>query len=601
MTKGNISVNTENLFPIIKKWLYSDKDIFVRELVSNGCDAVSKLSKLSAMGEAGAPESGFVDVIINKEEKTLTFSDNGIGMTEEEVVKYIAEVAFSGAAEFIDKYKDETDENRIIGHFGLGFYSAFMVSDRVDINTLSYKENAKSVLWSCDGGTEYEISEGSRKTVGTDIVLHIAEDSLDFLEENTVKNVLTKYCAFLPTPIYLYMAGSEKGECINDLTPLWLKKPSECKEEEYIEFYHKVFPDINDPLFYIHLNVDFPFNLKGILYFPKLRHEFEMSEGQIKLFNNQVFVADNIKEVIPEFLLLLKGCIDCPDLPLNVSRSFLQNDGYAAKVSAHITKKVADKLLSLYNNERESYNKYWDDINPFVKYGCLKDEKFYDKVKNAIVYKTTDDTYLSLEDYLDNAKAKNHENTVYYVSDPILQSSYIEMFKAEGLSAVILPVIIDNHFISFVESKKPEVRFMRIDSSLASALQKEGDSADKEKLCALFKEAIGDEKLNIDASPLKTDAPAVMLLDEQSRRMGEMMKMYGSAFPKDMFSESFTLNINLANQLVKALSSFADNKEKAYPVARQIYDLARLAQRPLEGEELAEFIKRTSELLLGTL
>ena len=585
MEKGTISVDTQNIFPIIKKWLYSDKDIFLREVVSNGCDAVTKLKKLTAMGKAEADGDYEISVVLDKENKTVTVTDNGIGMTEEEVKNYISNVAFSGAEEFIRKYKeDDSESSRIIGHFGLGFYSVFMVSERVDINTLSFEKGAKPVFWTCDGDTEYEIGEGGREAHGTEVTMHIAE-----------------YCAFFPVPIYFYEKGEEKGEPINDTNPLWLKKPSDCTDDEYKAFYKKVFMDFNDPLFYIHLNVEYPFNLKGILYFPKLRHEFEPTEGQIKLFNNQVFVADNVKEIIPEFLLLLKGVIDCPDLPLNVSRSFLQNDGYAAKVSAHITKKVADKLNSLFTSERENYNSYWDDIAPFVKYGCLKDEKFYDKVKNIILYTTCDGEHETLQDYLEKAKEHGHENTVYYATDKLQQAQYIDIFKKQNIETVLLPMMIDNPFISFMEAKNEGVKFKRIDSSLADTL-KDGD-AKADELAELFKEAIGDEKLKIETAALKSeDIPAVLLVGEEGRRLQEMARVYGAmGMSPDMFPSDITLTLNLSNALIKKLEENKDNKEIAVPVCKQIYDIARLQQAPLDADSLGEFLKRSADIMAMAL
>ena len=602
MEKGTISVDTQNIFPIIKKWLYSDKDIFLREVVSNGCDAVTKLKKLTAMGKAEADGDYEISVVLDKENKTVTVTDNGIGMTEEEVKNYISNVAFSGAEEFIRKYKeDDSESSRIIGHFGLGFYSVFMVSERVDINTLSFEKGAKPVFWTCDGDTEYEIGEGGRGTHGTEVTMHIAEDSAEFLEKNTLSDVLKKYCAFFPVPIYFYEKGEEKGEPINDTNPLWLKKPSDCTDEEYKAFYKKVFMDFNDPLFYIHLNVEYPFNLKGILYFPKLRHEFEPTEGQIKLFNNQVFVADNVKEIIPEFLLLLKGVIDCPDLPLNVSRSFLQNDGYAAKVSAHITKKVADKLNSLFTSERDNYNSYWDDIAPFVKYGCLKDEKFYDKVKNIILYTTCDGEHETLQDYLEKAKEHGHENTVYYATDKLQQAQYIDIFKKQNIETVLLPMMIDNPFISFMEAKNEGVKFKRIDSSLADTL-KDGD-AKADELAELFKEAIGDEKLKIETAALKSeDIPAVLLVGEEGRRLQEMARVYGAmGMSPDMFPSDITLTLNLSNALIKKLEENKDNKEIAVPVCKQIYDIARLQQAPLDADSLGEFLKRSADIMAMAL
>lgn len=605
MKTGNISVNTENIFPIIKKWLYSDKDIFLRELVSNGCDAVVKLKKLAAMGDAEvkADEEYFIEVVLDEEGKTIKIIDNGLGMTEEEVVNYITNVAFSGAEEFVKKYKDnDTEESQIIGHFGLGFYSAFMVSERVDINTLSHEKGAKSVFWTCDGGVSYEMTEGTKAERGTQIILHIAQDSTEFLKKGALSAILQKYCAFFPVPIYLYEQGGERGEAINDTNPLWLKKPADCTDEEYKEFYKKVFFDFSDPLFYIHLNVEYPFNLKGILYFPRLKHEMEPSEGQIKLFNNQVFVADNVKEIIPEFLMLLKGVVDCPDLPLNVSRSFLQNDGYAKKVSAHITKKVADKLTSLYNTERESYNGYWDDIAPFIKYGCLKDERFYDKVKDIIVYKTTQERCISLPDYLEDAKAHEHENEVYYVSDTVQQAQYIEMFKKQNIEAVILPAMIDSPFISFVESKNSDVKFKRIDSSLASSLTNESKEK-SEELTELFKKAIGDDKLKIEVVALKEEeVPAVLLVGEDGRRLQEMSRIYGSmGMPADMFPSDVTLSVNASSRLIELLTENKEDAQISTAICKQIYDMARLAQAPLSGDSLSEFIKRSGDIMQAAL
>lgn len=598
MNKGSVSVNTENIFPIIKKWLYSDKDIFLRELISNGCDAITKYKKLVSLGNADESETPYrIDVVVDSENNTITISDNGLGMTEDDVKNYIANVAFSGAEEFAKQYQqDENEENKIIGHFGLGFYSAFMVSERVDIKTKSYT-GADAVFWTCDGSTEYEIGECDKKDRGTEIVLHIAEDSKEFLEFQTLSSTIEKYCGFFPTEIYVSEKGKDAEKPINDTNPLWLKKPSECTDEEYKAFYKKVFMDFNDPLFYIHLNVEYPFNLKGILYFPKLSHEFQASEGQIKLFNNQVFVADNVKEIIPEFLLLLKGVVDCPDMPLNVSRSFLQNDGYAAKVSAHITKKVADKLCAIYNTERDNYNKYWDDIAPFVKYGCLREEKFYDKVSGIVIYKTTNDKYVSLTEYLDKAKLSGHENEVYYVSDPLQQTQYVEMLSAQNIDSVIMPAMIDSPFINFIESKNEGVKFKRVDSAISSAL-KNTDKTENESIVNLFKEAISDEKLKIEATSLKSeDIPAVILVSEESRRMQEMMRMYGNmGMNPDMFPADITLSVNCDNPLIKAVSS-CENSETAKLICKQIYDNARLAHSPLDSASVSEFIKRSSEIM----
>ena len=611
MAKGNISVDSENLFPIIKKWLYSDKDIFLRELVSNGCDAVTKLKKLASIGDAkiGGDEKFKVTVSVMPEAKKLIISDNGIGMTAEEIDKYINQIAFSGASDFLAKYKEEDDTGaQIIGHFGLGFYSAFMVADSVEIDSLSYQDGAKAAKWSCDGSMEFDMTEGARTERGTTITLNIAEDSGEFLDEYKVRQILNKYCAFLPIEVYLETPekkveekeGEEKEELkpINDTNPLWMKKPSECTDEEYKDFYRKVFMDFNEPLFWIHLNVDYPFNLKGILYFPKINHEFAGQEGQIKLFNNQVFVADNVKEVIPEFLMLLKGVIDCPDLPLNVSRSFLQNDGYVKKISAHITKKVADKLTSLYNSEKENYEKYWEDIDIFIKYGCLRDEKFYDKVKNIIIYKNLDDKFVTLDEYIGDKEDK----TVYYVSDPKTQSQYINMFKNQGLDAVVLPSMMDTHFISFVEMKNEGVKFKRIDSAIEDISENaEKDDAAKEKdekLIEKFKNEIGDDTLKIEVQSLKDNSiPAVILLSEQSRRMREMYRSYGQqmAGMADMFKDEFTLVLNENNPLIQKLDTL--NDEDANLVIDHVYDLAKISHSPLDAEHMTKFIERSNKLL----
>lgn len=622
MAKGNISVDSENLFPIIKKWLYSDKDIFLRELVSNGCDAVTKLKKLASIGEAQIDENEKfkVTVSIFKDAKKLVISDNGIGMTAEEIDKYINQIAFSGASDFLSKYKEEDDKgSQIIGHFGLGFYSAFMVADSVEIDSLSYQDGAKAAKWTCDGSMEFDLTDGDRTERGTTITLNIAEDSKEFLEESTIRQILHKYCAFLPIEIYVEVPEDKhEDHCdcghdhdheheddtpsepkpINNTTPLWMKKPSECTDEEYKEFYRNVFMDFNEPLFWIHLNVDYPFNLKGILYFPKINHEFAGQEGQIKLYNNQVFVADNVKEVIPEFLMLLKGVIDCPDLPLNVSRSFLQNDGYVKKISSHITKKVADKLTSIYNNERENYEKYWDYINIFIKYGCLRDEKFYEKVKDVIIYKDIDGKYLTLDEYLDGKEEKD----LYYVSDPQTQSQYINMFKNQGLNAVVLPSMMDTHFISLVEMKQTGVKFKRIDSAIndISDNTEKDDSAkeQEEKLIEKFKNEIKDDTLKIEVQSLKDDSiPAVILLGEQSRRMQEMYKAYGQqmAGMADMFHDEFTLVLNSNNSLIKKIDTL--NDEDANLVIDHVYDLAKISHSPLPAEQMTKFIERSNKLL----
>ena len=613
--KGSISIHTENIFPIIKKWLYSDKDIFIRELISNGCDAVNKYKKLISLGEAkgNADESYKIKVSIDKENSALLFADNGIGMTAEEVEKYINQVAFSGAEDFFNTYKDKmNEENDIIGHFGLGFYSSFMVSKKVQIDTLSYKENATPVRWVSEDGLEFELTQSdSRKTRGTTITLFLADDSKEFLEEYTVRNIIDKYCSFLPVDIYLETIKTEETKedevvdttPINDTNPLWLKAPKDCTDEEYKEFYRKVFKTFDEPLFWIHLNVDYPFNLKGILYFPKLKNEFELIEGKVKLYNNQVFVADNIKEVIPEFLLLLKGVIDCPDLPLNVSRSFLQNDRDVSKISKHIVKKVADKLKSLYKNERENYEKFWDDIQVFIKFGCLKDESFYDKVKDSILFKTINSQYITLNDYLENCKEK-HENKVFYVSNEEQQSQYIKLFKDYGLDAVILDSTIDNHFISMIEFKNQGVHFNRIDADLSDIL-KENDNEDNKEIKTdienLFKDVIGDRINNYSVESLKSeDTPAIILISEQSRRMAEMRSQFAGMDFGMSFEEEKTLVINNNSSIVKKLVSLKDDeskKEQISLICNQIVDIALLSNKELDSKQLDEFIKRNNQLM----
>ncbi|WP_352417746.1 molecular chaperone HtpG [Clostridium tertium] len=608
--KGNISIHTENIFPIIKKWLYSDKDIFIRELISNGCDAISKYKRLVSLGETNGNENEKykVTVSLNKENNTLKFIDNGIGMTEDEVKKYINQVAFSGAEDFIEKYKDKMEDGKdIIGHFGLGFYSAFMVAKRVQIDTLSYLEGAEAVTWICDGGTEYEISPSlNRKERGTTITLFIDDDSNEFLELYKVREIIEKYCSFLPIEIYLEEEGKEVKEedikPLNDTTPLWMKSPKDCTDEEYKEFYKKVFRDFNDPLFWIHLNVDYPFNLKGILYFPKLKHELEATEGQVKLYNNQVFVADNIKEVIPDFLLLLKGTIDCPDLPLNVSRSFLQKDKDVIKISKHIVKKVADKLVGLYKNQRESFNNFWKDIQIFIKYGCLRDESFYDKIKDIVIFRRLNGEYITLKEYLENNKDK-HENKVFYVTDEKQQSQYIKMFKEADLDAVVLDCSIDNHFISFLESKENGVIFTRIDSDISETLKNSESEDSKElntKLEELFKEATSNKVNNIKVENLKNSGtPAMILVSEQSRRMAEMSKMFGGMEMPNMFMEEKTLVINNNNSIIKKLASvdFESKKDDINLICQYILDLALIANKELSSEEMNDFINRSNELL----
>ena len=638
LKQGSISIDTENIFPIIKKWLYSDKDIFIRELISNGCDAVSKHKRLVSLGETAGDDKPYkITVAVSKKNKTLSFSDNGIGMTADEIDKYINQVAFSGAEDFFNKYKDKMEEsNDIIGHFGLGFYSAFMVSSNVEIDTLSFAPGAKSIRWQSADGMQFEITEdGTRTERGTTIILTLAEDSEEFLDEYHLRSIIKKYCSFLPVEIYVENtdkleeeakkkaeeaakkaeegADSETSEeepkeeikpvPLNDTNPLWLKSPKDCTDEEYIKFYQQVFNVFDEPLFWIHLNVDYPFNLKGILYFPKLKNEFELVEGKVKLYNNQVFVADNIKEVIPEFLLLLKGVIDCPDLPLNVSRSFLQNDRDVSKISKHIVKKVADKLKSLCKNEREKYESFWDDIQVFIKYGCLKDEGFYDKIKEYILYKDLDGKYITLKDYLEYAKDK-HENKVFYVVDKEQQSQYIKLFKEYDLNAVILDCTIDNNFITFLEYKESGVRFKRIDSDLSDVLKDKDEEKDEkadEEIVNFFKEKIGDRVQKYSVESLKKeDTPAVILISEESRRMMEMQSRFAGLDYGFDLKEEKTLVINDRNPLIKKVLSLRDDetkKEAVDVICNQIVDLALLANKELGAEELDLFIKRSNELM----
>ena len=597
MVKGKISVHTDNLLPIIKKWLYSDSDIFLRELISNAQDAIMKLKKLTALGEADIDDKYEIKVELDKENGTITVIDNGIGMTGDEVEEYITQIAFSGATEFIKKYENEKDEkSRIIGHFGLGFYSAFMAASEVEIDTLSYKDGAKAVHWVSDGGTDYEIADSDKKERGTAITLHIAEDSKEFLDVFKIREILNKYCAFLPVEIYL-IDKSDKDDKelspINDTSPLWLKNPSECTDDDYKAFYHKVFFDMNDPLFWIHLNVDFPFNLKGILYFPKLNHEFQTIEGQIKLYNNQVFIADNIKEVIPEYLMLLKGVIDCPDLPLNVSRSFLQNDGYVAKVSNHITKKVADKLNSLYKADKDGFAKYWDDINPFIKYGCMRDDKFYDRVKDIILFKKLDGSYVSLKELTD---AKPEE--VFYVTDENAQSRYIELLKTENIEPVLLNNMIDNHFSSFLEYKISDIKFKRVDSFIADSL-KDKDAKDSEeqdkKIEELFAPYAGGAKITVEK--LKSDKISAMyVLSEEARRMEEMQKLYGGMNFPNMPKPEETLVVNSGNALVQKAAEISDPELKDLVVS-SVVDMAKLSHNTLSGDEKNAFLEKEEKIL----
>jgi len=614
--KGNISISTENIFPIIKKWLYSEKDIFIRELVSNSADAISKLGKLQAIGEApqNEGEKFQITVSVSKKSKTIKVIDNGIGMTDEEVKKYINQIAFSGAVDFIEKYKDKTDDQQIIGHFGLGFYSAFMVAEKVQIDTLSYQEGAQAVRWISSGDTEYEMTESDRDKTGTTVTLYMADDCIEYTDYYKMHEILKKYFSFLPYELYLVDEDKndekdkkEKPEPINNPNPLWKKNPKDCTDEEYKKFYRETFFDFNDPLFWIHINMEYPFRMQGIIYFPKLKHEFETMEGKIKLYYNQVFVADNIKEVIPEFLLMLKGMLDCPDLPLNVSRSFLQNEGYVEKISQHIIKKVADKLTLLHKKEYENYTKYWDDINPFVKYGCMREEKFYEKVKDIIIFKTINNEYVTLNEYLERNKEK-HENTVYYVNDMNQQAQYINMFKENQMEAVVLNTLIDTHFISFLESRNNNVKFLRIDSDITSNLKdmsKEDDEKESkklsEKLEKLFKDTLNIKDLKVQVEKLKTESkPAIILLSEQSRRMQDMSRFFAGQDATNMFPAEQTLVINRNNKLVKALAESIDNKEKdevRQLLVRQIYDIAMLSHKPMEPDALSAFIDRSIKLM----
>ena len=684
--KGSLSIESENMFPIIKKWLYSDHDIFIRELVSNGCDAITKLKKLDIMGEYTLPDDykPSIQVVVDTEGKSLSFTDTGLGMTEDEVDEYINQVAFSGATDFLEKYKDKANEEQIIGHFGLGFYSAFMVADRVTIDTLSWKEGATPVRWESEGGINFEMSEGDKKEIGTTITLYLSEDSLEFANEYRVREVLTKYCSFMPVEIFLSKEGAEQeyetidkeelreddvvveniveeakteerenenGEkevvevsprkekvkinkrpvSISTTTPLWMKHPNDCTDDEYKEFYRSVFNDYKEPLFWIHLNMDYPFNLKGILYFPKVNTEYDNLEGVIKLYNNQVFIADNIKEVIPEFLMLLKGVIDCPDLPLNVSRSALQNDGFVKKISDYITKKVADKLSGMYKVDKENYEKYWEDISPFIKYGCLKDSKFREKMSDYIIFKDLNDKYITLPEYVDAVKekegdtkentAENTENTdasenkdgeneeepttVYYVTDMQQQSQYVNMFKEQNINAVILSHNIDQAFISQLEQGDLKVSFKRIDAGLNDTMKDDADEEtikkETEELSEIFKKALGKENLEVKVEKLKNENVSSMLtLSEETRRMQDMMKMYsagGAGMDMDMFGDSATLVLNSSNKLVQYILNNKD-AENVDMFCKQLYDLAVLANHPLKAEEMTEFVNRSNEIML---
>ena len=696
---GNLSINSDNLFPIIKKWLYSDHDIFYRELISNGCDAITKLKKLDMMGEYELPADykPQIQVIVNPDEKTLKFIDNGLGMTSDEVEEYINQIAFSGATDFIEKYKDKANDDQIIGHCGLGFYSAFMVADQVTIDTLSYKKDATPVHWACDGGTEFDMTDGTKEGVGTEITLYLNEDCLEFANEYRAREVIEKYCSFMPTPIFLSKANAEteyetidaadkldtdtvveeiheeakteekeneNGEKevvevspakeklkivkrpvpLNDTNPLWAKNPKDCTDEEYKEFYRKVFLDYKEPLFWIHLNMDYPFNLKGILYFPKINTEYDSIEGTIKLYNNQVFIADNIKEVIPEFLMLLKGVIDCPDLPLNVSRSALQNDGFVKKISEYITKKVADKLIGMCKTEKESYEKYWDDISPFIKFGCLKDTKFCDKMNDYILFKNLDDKYLTLPELLvkeeekkDDAEVldkdgnpiantgdaaasdntadgsdtsadseKDERKVIYYVTDKVQQGQYIKLFKEQNMQAVILDHNIDTSFITQLEQRNEKYKFMRIDADVTESLKDETSAedlkAETDALTEVFKKALNNDKLTVKVEKLKNEnISSIITLSEEGRRMQDMMKMYAmngmGGMDMNMFAADQTLTLNANNELVKYIFEHKDS-ENVPMFCEQLYDLAVLSNHPLSVDEMTKFVERSNKIMM---
>lgn len=657
--KGNLSINSENFLPIIKKWLYTDKDIFVRELVSNGCDAVTKLKKLCSMGEAEiAEEEKFeINVTLDEQAKTLTITDNGIGMTAEEIKKYINQIAFSGATDFLQKFQEKAEEeNDIIGHFGLGFYSAFMVADKVEIDTLSYQKDAEPAKWICTGGIDYEMEQGTKTERGTSITLHIGEDGKEFLEESTLYNALKKYCSFMPVPIFVHMTKEEEEQKeeekteensnvihvspeeaenitsaedakkvaeqqqkeepkpLNEVNPLWQRQPKDCTEEEYKAFYHEVFMDMNDPLFWIHLNMDYPFRLKGILYFPKLVQQMDITDGEIKLYSNQVYIADNIKEVVPEFLLLLKGIMDCPDLPLNVSRSALQNDGYAQKMSNYITKKVADKLNHLFKNEREQYEGFWDNISIFIKFGCMREEKLYDKIKDSILLKTTDGVYETVSEYLEKNKDK-HENKIFFVSDENQQAQYIRLFKEQGLEAAILSTPIDKPFVSFLEYKNAGVKVQRIDADISDTLQQKEEEKDEdakkaeeqqnEELQNLFRGILNNETLKVKSEPLKAEQVSGMIvLTEESRRMLEMKEAYGENEQMKMLFATAkpdeTLILNSNHKLVQLICEWKGNENKKEDldlICKQVYDLALMSHKTLSSEEMTAFIDRSNLLL----
>lgn len=611
-TKGQLSIHSENIFPIIKKWLYSDHDIFLRELVSNASDAITKLKKLASMNEVvlEADTEFAIQVLLNKEDKTITFVDNGIGMTADDVEKYINQIAFSGAEDFLNTYKDKTDKDQIIGHFGLGFYSAFMVADQVEIFTKSYKADEPAVHWICDGGTEYSLETTDDLTRGTRIVLHLGEEGKAFIDHYTVKNTLEKYCGFMPYPIFFSDTAVEPKEDepatpINVTEPLYLKQPNACSDDDYKDFYRKTFMDFKEPLFWIHLNMDYPFNLKGILYFPKLNTEFDTSEGRIKLYNSQVFVAENIKEVIPEFLLLLKGVIDCPDLPLNVSRSFLQNDGFVKKISDYITRKVADKLTGLFNAQREAYEGFWNDIHPFIKYGILKDEKFHERVKDAVLYKTTDNTFMTLPEYT-AAYCPEEDKTVYYATDLIQQAQYVELIKAHEKAALILEERIDQPFITHIEAKEEKLHFKRVDTGIADKeLQDSGYNEDQvNQITEFFKTALNKEVFSLKIEKIKhDDISALLVLDEEKRRFQEMMKMYGMNQPGlNLGGSDSTLVLNSEHPLIqKLMSPDLDDVALKEMIAKHVYDLAKLSHEPLQADEMLAFTKRTNALMMRLL
>jgi len=600
---GGISVDTEHIFPVIKRWLYSDKDIFLRELISNGCDAITKMKRLVSLGKAENEAEYRIDVTVDPELSQIRICDNGIGMTSEEIDRYINQIALSGALEFIEKYEDsDSSESGIIGHFGLGFYSAFMVAKTVEINTLSFAEGAESAFWSCNDSGEYEMKKGSRTQRGTEIVLHITEEEKEYLNSDKVRQVLETYCAFMATPIYLSTVGQTPSETpVNDPNPLWLRSPSECTEEEYKEFYKKVFHDPRDPLFYIHINAEFPLNFKGILYFPKLQDEYAGLEGQVKLYYNQVFVADNIKEVIPEYMMLLRGVLDCPELPLNVSRSYLQNSGYVTKISNHITKKICDKFTSLFRNDRKTLEGFWEDVKPFAEYGCTRDPKFYDRIKDVILYKTTDGEFLTSEEYLEKNRGKGKDNTVYYTNDVLQQVGYINLFAEQGITVAVLDGVIDSRFISFIEMQAQAVHFVRIDSEMDQVLKSEEKAEENEALLSVFRSVV-PEKVNVLQEVMKsTKTPALLTLSEEKRRIGEILKQYGSSFPGVSVPEDeVTLVLNANCPLIARISALASEEktsEKAKTLARQVYMIAVIAQRSFTQEELQEFIDSSIDLL----